>query len=93
MKKKFIILILLATIFMACSSDDDGAVIPPVEQEVNVVLSEVEYLGSSVEIQNVGTEAVDVSGFFLCLGPGTYNQISALNVVSGANNKFNLENF
>ncbi|NAS32786.1 hypothetical protein GTQ40_17535 [Flavobacteriaceae bacterium R38] len=84
MKKKFIILSLLATIFMACSSDDDGAgAPPPTGQDVNVVLNEIEYLGDQVELLNAGTEAVDVSSFFLCLGPGTYRQISALPVVSG----------
>ena len=87
MKNKFIILSLLATIFMACSSDDDSVEVPPVDPpaaEANIVLNEIEYLGDRVEILNAGTDEVDVSGYFLCFGPGTYRSLNALPVVSGS---------
>ena len=84
MKSKFIILSLLAIILAACSSDDDSIDQPaPQPAEANIVLSEIEYLGDRIELFNAGTDATDVSGYFLCLGPGTYRSIGSLTVVSG----------
>ena len=52
-----------------------------------VAITEVDYLvNQQVEIRNNTTEAVDLSNYWLCLGPGEYRQISALPVVSGNTN-------
>ncbi|RKM85631.1 hypothetical protein D7030_02875 [Flavobacteriaceae bacterium AU392] len=60
---------------------ENGAAVPPVR---SIVLNEVEYLGDRVEILNNGNVSADISGYFLCLGPGTYRQLSALPAVSGS---------
>ena len=50
----------------------------------NVIINEVFYAGNqAVELYNGGTQAEDVSNYFLCVGPGTYRQISGLTVVNG----------
>lgn len=71
---------------MASCSDDDNQFVPETPQEeeptpeVNVRLNEVQYLGNLVEIVNNGEGTVDLSGYFLCLGPGTYQRIGDLTV-------------
>ncbi len=85
MKKNLFKILLLAVLVASCSDDDDLVAEPPggeepVEGQASVVLNEVEYLGDRVEIFNNGDVAVDLEGYFLCLGPGTYRQIGALNV-------------
>ncbi|NAS32670.1 hypothetical protein GTQ40_16940, partial [Flavobacteriaceae bacterium R38] len=87
LKKKglFSGLMLSALILASCSSDDDAtapAPEPPVA-ESNIVLSEIEYLGNRVELQNAGSTAANVEDYFLCLGPGTYRRVGDLNIVSG----------
>ena len=82
MKKNFIKLLALSLLVVACSEDETVLEIPPVEQdpvgEASVVLNEVEYLGNRVEIFNNGDVTVDLENYFLCLAPGTYRQIGAL---------------
>lgn len=84
MKKNFFKLLALSFLIVACSEDDT---IPeqegPVDQTpptgvASVVLNEVEYLGNRVEIFNNGDVVVDLENYFLCLAPGTYRQIGAL---------------
>ncbi len=80
------LLVLVVALATACSSDNPnslGNLADPVDiptSVVSVVLNEVEYLGDRVEIFNEGTTVVDLSGYFLCLGPGTYSQIGTLDV-------------
>ncbi len=89
MKKNFITLtIILSALFTACVSDDDNNGFqpepPPVAEEGSVVINEVGYLGDQVELFNNGTVDVELDGYFLCLGPGTYRQIG--NLVTGSTN-------
>ena len=81
-------LMLSALAFTSCSDDDTTDVAPVVEPAaaaVEVILSEVQYQTADlVEIQNVGTGNVDLSDFFLCLGPGTYQRVGSLTVQSGS---------
>ena len=87
MKKFFLSVLTLSVLLASCSSDDDVTVTNPDPDpdpdpvgEAIFVLNEVEYLGDSVEIFNAGDTAGDLSGYFLCLGPGTYRQIGELAV-------------
>ncbi len=85
MKKYLFISALLLTAW-SCSEDDindipDDAPAPPPEEptgQASVVLNEVAYLNGSVEIFNNGDVNVDLSDYFLCLGPGTYRRIGDL---------------
>ncbi|MEM9649408.1 MAG: hypothetical protein AAF969_13090, partial [Bacteroidota bacterium] len=82
MKRNLFKALLLVGILASCS-DDDGELIgdipsdpePEPTVEANVRINEVQYLGNWVEIVNSGEETVDLSDYFLCLGPGTYRRI------------------
>ncbi|MEM8847629.1 MAG: lamin tail domain-containing protein, partial [Bacteroidota bacterium] len=83
MKTNFLKAAALAFLIASCAEDDFVGDTPdPVDPdpvgEASVVLNEVEYLGNRVEIFNNGDVDVDLSGYFLCLGPGTYRQIGNL---------------
>ncbi|MET1257757.1 hypothetical protein ABV409_00355 [Flagellimonas sp. DF-77] len=89
--KKFLSLFAIAIAIMACSEDDvtevpDDTSNPPVDNgpvgEASVVINEVAYLSAEVELYNNGDIAIDVSDYFLCLGPGTYDRVSTL-ITSG----------
>ncbi|MGB5820642.1 MAG: hypothetical protein WBG90_14250 [Saonia sp.] len=51
--------------------------------EVSIVLNEVQYLGDTVELYNSGNVTIDLSDYFLCLGPGTYRRVGDLSVEGG----------
>ena len=80
MKNKFLKLMVVAAMVASCSDDDTNftpAVVSPVE-EGSVVLNEVAYLNNQVEIYNGSNAAVNLEDYYLCLGPGAYKQIGAL---------------
>ncbi len=84
--------VLAAAILLGSCSEDDTVIsnpdpdpVDPPAATASVILNEVEYLGNSVEIFNNGDTAVDLSGYFLCLGPGTYRQIGDLEVEGDLN--------
>ena len=85
MKKGVFKFLVLVVLIVSCS-DDDEVIVPPTEDPVeeptdvvgSVVLNEVAYLNNQVEIFNNSDATVDLDGYFLCLGPGTYRQIGAL---------------
>ncbi len=57
---------------------------PMSDEETSVVLNEVQYQGEDrVEILNNGMADVDLSDYWLCLGPGTYVRIGTLTPLSG----------
>nr|WP_299000192.1 spondin domain-containing protein [uncultured Allomuricauda sp.] len=90
MKKNVLKAAVLTLLLASCSEDDFVGDTPdPIEPdpsgEVSVVLNEVEYLGNRVEIFNNGQVDVDLSGYFLCLGPGTYRQIGDLETQGSTN--------
>ncbi len=88
MRKNVFKMLILSLAVAACSEDDDvvtnDSITTPVE-EASVVINEVEYLGNRVEIYNNGSTAVDLSNYFLCLGPGQYSQISSLETEGDVN--------
>lgn len=57
-----------------------NVVTEPEEPVASVILNEVGYLGNYLELYNNGNTAVDVSDYFLCLGPGTYRRVGDLEV-------------
>jgi len=86
--KKLVSFLAIAGILFSCSDDDSDEVIitpppPPPTGEANIVINEVAYLSGEVELTNTGDADSDVSGYFLCLGPGTYVQVSDI-VSSGS---------
>nr|WP_299343234.1 hypothetical protein [Allomuricauda sp.] len=89
--KKFLFVSALLITAWSCSEDDfngstDDDPNPPDDNGVaSVVLNEVAYLEGSVEIFNNGDVNVDLSGYFLCLGPGTYRRIGDLNAQGNTN--------
>ncbi|GEM_PF-2052265 len=57
----------------------------PVELRESIVFNEVQYGERDlVELYNNGDLPVDLSNYWLCLGPGTYQQIGGLEPVSGS---------
>ncbi|WP_282090125.1 spondin domain-containing protein [Aquimarina algiphila] len=84
MKKKLTYLIMAMVVFASCSDDDDVVTPDGGSTEIDVVLNEVKYQGTDwVEIFNKGTEEADISDYWLCLGPGTYVQLSDVTPLSG----------
>lgn len=88
MKKKIIYLIVGLFTFISCSEDDDIVIAPDGETDNamnQVVFNEVKYQGSDlIEILNKGNQEADLSDYWLCLGPGTYQRIGDLTPESGA---------
>ncbi|MCL6275224.1 lamin tail domain-containing protein [Muricauda sp. 2012CJ35-5] len=85
MKRNLFTALLFAVLLSSCSDDDNDIVgeiptTPEPTADADVRLNEVQYLGDWVEIRNNGNETVDLSDYFLCLGPGTYQRLSDLTV-------------
>ncbi|TAI46856.1 hypothetical protein [Flagellimonas allohymeniacidonis] len=100
--KKYVFISALLLTAWSCTEDDfngstDDDPNPPVETgEASVVLNEVAYLDGSVEIFNNGDIDVDLSDYFLCLGPGTYRRIGDLETEGNTNlppNEFLVVNY
>lgn len=86
MKKTLFYLFLGLLVFISCSDDDDAITVPVEPEEIinQVVLNEVKYQGTDlVEIFNKGTQEIDLSNYWLCLGPGTYQRIGSITPESG----------
>ncbi|NAS11757.1 spondin domain-containing protein [Poritiphilus flavus] len=97
MKKNLLKALALVALLAACSEDDaidpveavdppdtEDPVENPMEDVLSVVLNEVAY-GSRdlIEIYNNGDLEADLSSYWLCLGPGTYEQIGNISPESG----------
>ncbi|WP_299714089.1 spondin domain-containing protein [uncultured Tenacibaculum sp.] len=84
----FILAMLLLVV--SCSDDEDAREPdngnPPTAAKKDVVFNEIKYQGSRdlIEIYNRGTEAADISEYWLCLGPGAYQKIGDLTPESGS---------
>ncbi|MEM8509462.1 MAG: hypothetical protein AAF717_16645 [Bacteroidota bacterium] len=91
--KKFLTVFAIAGLLFSCSDDDStGGTIDtpdPIDEdptgEASVVLNEVTYLAGEVELYNNGDLTVDVSDYFLCLGPGTYDRVGDIIASGNAN--------
>ncbi|MGV6832085.1 MAG: hypothetical protein ACWA5P_11070 [bacterium] len=85
MKKILLPITIIAMLFVGCSSDDDGLYNTPPDSDpgsddttsVTVVrITQVNTTTNEVVLSNLGDSAVEVGSYFLCLGPGTYQQVS-----------------
>ncbi|OEK06668.1 spondin domain-containing protein [Roseivirga misakiensis] len=77
-------LMLSALVFTACDNEDDNGT-DPAGQDVTVVLNEVNYAsGDWIEIFNNGSAPADLSNYWLCLGPGSYVELSAITPQTGS---------
>ncbi|NER13442.1 hypothetical protein GWK08_08345 [Leptobacterium flavescens] len=84
--KKYLLVLTVIFAAWSCSGDDDGGTPPPPPSgNPSVVINEVAYLGDEVELFNNGNVNVDLSSYFLCLGPGTYRRIGDLQLQGNAN--------
>ena len=55
------------------------------EARTTVVINELSYAGDAdwVEFYNPTEETIDITNYFVCLGPGRYAEVAALNVIEG----------
>ncbi len=92
MKKFYFLGIASLMVFMfSCSDDDDNAVdtadpdpTTPVQVTQGIVINELSYIDEDwVEFTNQSTEAVDISTYVLCTGPGSYKDVASLEAVVG----------
>ncbi len=77
--KKFFLSCFVALATFACSSDDDNSEteIPDMSEEFAVVrIAQVDAENDQVTLINLGVSSVDAGSYWLCLGPGTYRQVS-----------------
>jgi len=81
--KQYLSVLTITVLAFSCSSDDDAinnpAVTPPPTEETGesiIRITEVNADTDEVTISNLGTAASDIGAYWLCLGPGTYVQIS-----------------
>ncbi len=82
---------------IACEDDDDQVITvaeepeqeqpqeqPMSEETTSVVINEVRFQGEdTIELLNNGQASIDLSNYWLCLGPGQYVQVGGLTPVSG----------
>jgi hypothetical protein len=90
MKQNFIKLMALSLLAVGCSEDDTVVEIPEtngpeVTGQASFVINEVAYQGNKIEIFNNGDAAADLGSHYLCLGPGSYAQISNLETEGSLN--------
>ncbi len=90
MKKFFLPLIVIVAVMVGCSSDDDNVTSLPdpdpeeeMDQDQNtgqaiIRIAEVDATNDEVILTNLGDGTLDIGEYFLCLGPGTYAQVSGL---------------
>lgn len=91
MKKYFLPLILILGLVASCSSDDDTTSITPDPDpdpdldgqmmdtgQAIIRFAEVNADTDEVVLSNLGDATIDVGDYFMCLGPGTYAQVSGL---------------
>ena len=75
----------LSALALSSCNDDEGTEEVPMTSEVSVVLNEIQYQnGNLIEILNTGAGSADLSNFWLCLGPGTYERLGDITPQSGS---------
>ena len=90
MKTKFFYLLAGLALLASCEEDEGNPGLPPTvpptptEQQATVVLNEVNYGDANqIELYNPTNAVVDLSEYWLCLGPGQYLQLQNASVLSG----------
>jgi len=75
--KKIFLTLLMAGLAFNCSSDDDGSGNQNVEQNNAIVrITNVDTEADEITLTNRGGSTIDVANYWVCLGPGTYAQVS-----------------
>ncbi len=84
--KKLISILFVSLLILSCGSDDNNDTNTdnnnPEEPETDVPQSAIIRIASvntdtdTVTLTNLGNTSIDIGSYFLCLGPGTYKQIS-----------------
>ncbi len=84
--KKLISLLFASLLILSCDSDDDndtnadnnnqGEPAVEVPQTSIIRIASVNTENDTVTLTNLGNASIDIGSYFLCLGPGTYRQIS-----------------
>ncbi len=91
MKNIFLPMIMFLVLMTSCSSDDDSVSVTS-ETETDdttdgenddtgmaiIRFAEVNVITDQVVLTNLGDAAIEVGEYFMCLGPGTYAQVSGL---------------
>jgi len=85
----FIFMVIMGLLISGCSDDSDGygnggTIIDPIA-DGDVRINEISYTGSEdiIELKNYGSEAVDVSNFFMC-SLFAYKRVGELQIMSGS---------
>ncbi len=92
MRNYFLGILAVSILSFSCESDDDNRANDPnepeienptegevpVEMETLIRISVVDTEKDEVVLTNLGGNTVDISGYFLCLGPGTYKEIGTI---------------
>ena len=87
MKTHFLLALIAIGILTGCSSDDDNQPNEPTTPEPDemmemgqalIRITSVNANSDEVVLTNLGDGSLDVADFFMCLGPGTYAQVSGL---------------
>jgi hypothetical protein len=82
--KRTILILLLSALVASCSSDDDAITEETGNTNGVIRITEVNTDIDEITIANFGDGAQDIGAYWLCLGPGTYVQVS--NATSGSTN-------
>ena len=82
--KKLILLLLLPAFILSCSSDDDNITIEEENVDGIIRITQVNAEADLLVLSNLGTTTTEVGDYWLCLGPGTYVQVS--NAATGSTN-------
>ena len=77
MKKAFLLIGILTLLFSCSDYDNDVVEGGGTEIETTVLrILQVNTTTDQVWLSNFGTEMIDVTAYWLCLGPGTYEKVS-----------------
>ncbi|WP_139205231.1 hypothetical protein [Algibacter pectinivorans] len=75
--KKTIFMVLVCGLIASCSNDDDTTTTETEVASSSVIrITEVNTETDQVTLTNLGDETKNVGSYWLCLGPGTYVQVS-----------------
>jgi len=86
MKKYFLPLMIFMGLLASCSDDDDNVTNTPDPDpepmmdlgQAIIRITEVNADNDEVVLTNLGDATLEIGDFFMCLGPGTYAQVSGL---------------
>ena len=78
---------LVALVLVSCKDDEDQNPEPEIllAGKGDIVINEIQLSGTkAVELFNASNTTLNISDYWLCLGPGQYSQLSSLTVLNGS---------